>query len=198
MPPSVQTPLTEALAQRLGPLPDKLTAWLNTARRTPCSRGMPLLRAGDTWCHLWWVETGALRLFYLDRDGAESNKNFFLPGSMLWPVTPWLGKQPAMFHVEPLEDSTVWALPFTDENEDARRTTAWQALEHATLCALLDGKMQRERSFLQDSAQQRYASLLAQHPDWAARIPLRHLASYLGMTDVTLSRLRGDMGLIKC
>ena len=71
------------------------------------------------------------------------------------------------------------------------------ALEHRVLCALLDGKMQREQEFLQLSARQRYASLLEQHPEWADRIALKHLASYLGVTDVSLSRLRSEMGLIK-
>ncbi|MBX3585343.1 MAG: Crp/Fnr family transcriptional regulator [Ramlibacter sp.] len=197
MPPSTQTPLAEALASKLGPLADDLAAWARTARRSLLTRGEPLLRAGDIWQHLWWVEAGALRLFYLDRVGTESNKNFFLPGAMLWPVTPWLRAQPAAFHVEPLEDSIVWALPLDGASETARRGPAWQALEHHTVCALLDGKMQREQAFLQHSAQERYALLLAHQPDWAARIPLKHLASYLGVTDVTLSRLRGGMGLIK-
>lgn len=65
------------------------------------------------------------------------------------------------------------------------------------LCALLDGKMQREQEFLQLSARQRYARLLEQHPLCAERIALKHLASYLGVTDVSLSRLRSEMGLIK-
>ncbi len=73
----------------------------------------------------------------------------------------------------------------------------WAALEHRVLGALLDGKMQREQEFLQLSARQRYARLLEQHPQWAERIALKHLASYLGVTDVSLSRLRSEMGLIK-
>jgi hypothetical protein len=61
---------------------------------------------------------------------------------------------------------------------------------------LLDGKMQREQEFLQRGARERHARLLAQLPDWSERIALRHLASYLDVTDVTLSRVRSEMGLI--
>ena len=157
-----------------------------------------LLQAGDRWQHLWWVERGALRLYYLDTGGAESNKNFFLEGDMLWPITPRLRDVPAMFHVEPIEDDTlVWALPMLPANTAASAWPAWMGLEHSTLCALLDGKMQREQEFLQLSARQRYELLLRQHPAWAERFPLRHLASFLGMTDVTLSRVRAELGLIK-
>lgn len=195
---SVSTPLTLFLTQLLGPPPPSALAWWDSARRVPLRRGQPLLQAGDCWQHLWWVERGALRLYYLDTAGAESNKNFFLEGSMLWPITPRLRNGLVMFHVEPLEDDTlVWALPMPPADAAALAWPAWVQMEHRTLCALLDGKMQREQDFLQLSARQRYEQLLREHPAWAERIPLRHLASFLGMTDVTLSRVRSELGLIK-
>ena len=196
---SVSTPLTLFLTQLLGEPPAPVQAWWASAQRVQLQRGQPLLQAGDRWQHLWWVERGALRLYYLDCEGGESNKNFFLEGSMLWPITPRLRDTPAMFHVEPTEDATVvWALPVLKHAEAAAQGwPAWAQLEHRTLCALLDGKMQREQDFLQLSARQRYEQLVQQRPAWAARIPLRHLASFLGMTDVTLSRVRSEMGLIK-
>ncbi|WP_249368097.1 Crp/Fnr family transcriptional regulator [Acidovorax sp. NB1] len=197
---SVSTPLTLFLTQLLGPPPTAVQTWWTSAQCLQRQRGQPLIRAGEHWRHLWWVERGALRLYYLDRDGAESNKNFFLDGALCWPMTPTLRQQPVMFHVEPLEDSVVWTLPFPAD-ADAPLPSAgwapWAALEHRALCALLDGKMQREQEFLQLSARQRYARLLEQHPAWAERIALKHLASYLGVTDVSLSRLRSEMGLIK-
>lgn len=196
---SVSTPLTLFLTQLLGAPPAPVEAWWSSAQRLTLQRGQALLQAGDRWQHLWWVERGAFRLFYLDSEGAESNKNFFLEGAMLWPLTPGLRQAPAMFHVEPLEDNTVvWALPMpADGDAPALSWDRWVQLEHRTLCALLDGKMQREQDFLQLSARQRYEQLVQQRPAWAARIPLRHLASFLGMTDVTLSRVRSEMGLIK-
>lgn len=194
----MSNPLALFLTDLLGVPPPALAAWWASAERRILERSQPLLRAGERWQHLWWVERGALRLYYLDRDGSESNKNFFLDGAMFWPVTPALRRQPVMFHVEPLEDSVAWKLPLpVDGIHPTTQWAAWAALEHRTLCALLDGKMQREQEFLQLSARQRYARLIAQHPHWAERIPLKHLASYLGMTDVTLSRVRSEMGLIK-
>ncbi len=196
---SADSPLTRFLTRLVGDPPAPVAAWWASARATDFHRGQPLLRAGEPWRHLWWVEQGALRLYLVDRDGAEANKNFFLDGALFWPITPSLRQQPAMFHVEPLEDSRVWALPLpawgTATPTDG--WAPWAALEHRVLCALLDGKMQREQEFLQLSARERYARLLAQHPDWPQRIALRHLASYLGVTDVTLSRVRSEMGLIK-
>ena len=195
---SVSNPLTLFLTQLLGCPPPPVADWWASAQRLTFARGQPLLRAGDRWQHLWWVERGGLRLYYLDSEGAESNKNFFLDGSMCWPITPRLRETPVMFHVEPFVDGTVlWALPMPEAGPPTAGWPAWAALEQRTLCHLLDGKMQREQEFLQMSARQRYEQLIRLQPAWAERIPLRHLASYLGMTDVTLSRVRSELGLIK-
>jgi CRP-like cAMP-binding protein len=161
------------------------------------ARNQCLLRAGDRWSHMWWVARGALRLYYLDRDGAAANKNFFLDNAFFWPVTPPLRERPVGFFVEALEDSQVWALPYAPLAEALDGHAAWATLQHSTLCALLDDKMQREQAFLQSDARARYEALLRDHPAWAGRIALKHLASYLGMTDVSLSRLRARMGLIQ-
>jgi CRP-like cAMP-binding protein len=190
-------PLVDALSRRLGSLPPAALALCMAAQASPVGRGQALLRAGEPWQHLWWIERGALRLYYIDRDGAESNKNFFLDDALFWPITPTLRDRPVGFFVDALEDSVVWALPVAPLLEAMTGHPAWAEAQHRTLGALLDDKMQREQAFLQASARQRYEALLRDHPAWADRIALKHLASYLGITDVSLSRLRAEMGLTK-
>ncbi len=189
--------VSNALTQRLGALPNAAIALCAATRPTTLARGQSLLRAGDCWSNLLWIERGALRLYYLDRDGAESNKNFFLDDALFWPITPKLRDQPVGFFVDALADSRVWAVPIAPLMQALANHAAWVDMQRHTLCALLDDKMHREQAFLQTSARQRYEALLRDHPVWADRIALRHLASYLGITDVSLSRLRADMGLTK-
>lgn len=148
------------------------------------------LSAGQRWQQMVWVQQGALRLYYLDRDGHESVKNFFLDGGWCWPITPTLAEQPVSFFIEALEPTHLcwwpwaqWAALLADE-------PAWARWQQQTLTRLLDDKLRREQQFLQCSAQARYHALCQAHPEWLARVPLRQLASYLGMTDVSLSRLR--------
>src|SRR5690606_31832192 len=149
-----------------------------------------LLRDGDRWEHLWWVVGGAFRLYYLDREGRASNKNFYLDGAMIWPITPALANQPVGFWVEALEASEVWALPWAQWQTATADFAPWLRLERQVLASLLQDKMRREQQFLQDTATARYQALMATHPDWMQRVPLKHLASYLGITDVALSRIR--------
>ena len=187
---ALHAPLAAHLRQQLGALPRATAAALATARGLQLGSGQPLLRAGQPWSQLFWVEQGALRLFYLDREGRAANKNFYLDGTLLWPLTPALSGRPVDFWVEAIVPSRVWLLPWSDWRDACRAWPAWQVLEHRTLAVLLDDKMRREQQFLQCSAEQRYQALCAAQPEWLARIPLRHLASYLGITDVALSRIR--------
>lgn len=174
----------------VGPLTPRAQALAHAARPLPLRKGQTLLSAGERWQHLWWVETGALRLYYLDRHGQAANKNFYLGGAMLWPITPDLAGEPVGFWVEALGDSRVWALPWPAWQAEMAQDARWQALERRVLAALLQDKMRREQLFLQASATQRYEALRREHPVWAEAIALRHLASYLGITDVALSRIR--------
>jgi hypothetical protein len=94
------------------------------------------------------------------------------------------------FWIDAIGKARIWALPWADWQAASAHIPAWQALERRTLAALLDDKMRREQQFRQCTAAQRYEALCAARPEWLTRIPLRHLASYLGITDVALSRIR--------
>ena len=183
-------PLKSFLSSALGVLPAPALAAAASARAIHVNAGDALLRAGERWSTLFWVEGGVLRLYYLDLQGQSANKNFHLDGAMLWPLTPALAGRPVDFWIEAITPARVWQLPWPAWQAACSDWPAWQALEHRTLAALLDDKMRREQQFLQRSATQRYEDLCTQRPDWLARIPLRHLASYLGITDVALSRIR--------
>jgi len=186
----VTSRITGFLQQALGPLPVRALAAMASSSVVETGPSESLLRAGDRWTSLFWVEHGALRLYYLDRQGRSANKNFYLDGALIWPLTPALADQPVNFWVEAVTPTRVWALPWTAWQSACADWPDWAALEHRTLARLLDDKMQREQSFLQRTATERYLDLCTQHPDWLSAIPLRHLASYLGVTDVALSRIR--------
>lgn len=182
--------LSDHFTRTLGPLPPAADDLCRQARPAALAKGGALLREGERWQHLWWLERGALRLYYLDRHGQSANKNFYLDGAMFWPITPALRDEPVRFWVEALEPSRVWALPWDGWALATQGFARWQALEHRVLAALLQDKMAREHAFLQLTATERYLALQSEHPDWLARLPLRHLASWLGITDVALSRIR--------
>ena len=70
----MSTPLHAFLASVLGTLPQAALEALATSRAMDVAAGKPLLRAGDGWGSLYWVEQGALRLYYLDGKGSRRTR----------------------------------------------------------------------------------------------------------------------------
>ncbi|MEN9891735.1 MAG: hypothetical protein RLY78_2030 [Pseudomonadota bacterium] len=189
-PPDPPTDCAQRLRAALGALSPDLQRAAGAARSRRLAAGQVLLAPGQVWDRLWIVTDGALRLYHLDRRGRTATKNFFLPGALLWPVTPGLQRQPSAFCVEAVTPCEVWQLDWAGWSTAAAPDPHWQALQLRTLTALLEDKMERERQFLHCDATERWRLLQERHADWVQALPLRHLASWLGITDVALSRIR--------
>ncbi len=151
-----------------------------------------LLHQGSCWSKAYLIESGHIRMYFLSKDGKAFNKNFFGPGALILPLTPSMQHEPSLFSISCIGVGTLWQCDM-QQFEAILPEDKLKSLKYQLLTRLLDGKLQREHDLLTLSAKQRYQKLLEQRPDLAEHIPLHHLASYLGMTPVTLSRLRADL-----
>ncbi|WP_303909416.1 Crp/Fnr family transcriptional regulator [Thiohalomonas denitrificans] len=149
-----------------------------------------LLRAGESNANLYFVAHGLVRFVYTTEDGREYNKSFAAEGQFVGCMRSILARQPCRFSIQALEETETLALG------DAQRTQLWQQYpEWERLGRLLAEQVAlkteaREAEFLLDSTETRYLNFLAAYPRLAKRIPQYHIASYLGITDVALSRIR--------
>ena len=155
-------------------------------------RTQPLLSQGQIWSKVYLVEIGLIRMHFLRRDGKEFNKNFYHEGSLLFPLTPAMQTKPSLFGISCIEDCKVWQCDINTFLDQLPNDT-YQSLQHRLLTGLLDNKLQREHDLLALSAMQRYQKFIDTQGSLIGRIPLNHLATYLGMTDVSLSRLRRQL-----
>lgn len=180
--------LAATLAQWLPALPpDGLAALFQPVA---LDKGGVLLRQGDVWRHVLWIERGALRLYFTRRDGREFNKNFYLDDALLCPLTPAMWNAPSLFEIGAIEPARVWRADAAAWRHALDGTGHWVALRTELLARLVSHKLQREHDLLTLDARRRYAAFVAREPLLAERVPLLHLASYLGITDVSLSRIR--------
>lgn len=154
------------------------------------SRNAPLVRAGERWESLYLVTNGILRMFYIDADGREFNKAFFAEGVAIWPVAPQDRIDAVKFHIGTVGKATVLALPIARVESFLREHKLWESFALPFAERLLEAKFSREHDLLMLSAAQRFEQFCQQHPHLIGRIPDYHLASMLGMTNVTLSRIR--------
>lgn len=166
-------------------------AWARLARRE-LAPGAVLHAAGAPLRSAWFVERGLLRSCFVSADGRERNRGFHAEGQ-------WAGAPPARqpllaeFAIEAIEASVVVELPHAE-------LLRWQAAQPQVQAVLIDAVAaslatltQRESALLMDSAEQRYRRFVAAEPELARRLPLHQVASYLGVTNVALSRIRRRM-----
>ncbi len=162
-------------------------------RAKPYKRGEALLRQNERWQQVYLIETGLIRLYFLRPDGKEFNKNFYREGQLICPLSANMQQHASLFGISCLENCDLWqcSAPYFIEILQAQQV--WTQFQSHFLSKLVDHKLQREHDLLSLSAKERYQSFCEREPDLSERVPLVQLASYLGITDVSLSRLRNSL-----
>lgn len=145
---------------------------------------------GDTKHDLIFVSDGLLRFYYLSPDGKESNKAFVAENEFAGPLASAMLGLPLYYGIEALEETTMLVAPLADFTALYHQHAVFERLGRKLAELLLVRKELRTRSLLEQTAYQRYEAFLNEHPTLVQRIPQYHLASYLGITEVSLSRLK--------
>jgi CRP-like cAMP-binding protein len=147
------------------------------------------LPAGQVARHLAFVETGVLRS-YLTTAEREITNGFFLAGSITGAFTSLLTQQPSAWSLQALAPTQLVSFSYDLLPTLYARHTCWLHWERQLLAEQFLLKCRRETAFMRASAAERYHALRQQYPDLEPQVAQLHIASYLGITPETLSRLR--------
>lgn len=163
----------------------------NCLVRREMKRGTLLLEEGKTCKHLYYLEKGLLR-FFVWKDGLDITKYFTDVPYVFTSQKSFNQQAPAQESIETLEDSIIWQMSY----EDAHRLLELKSW--STFIRLLVQEVQTYTEEILEAlqtqtAEQRYKMLLHQDADLIQRVPLKHLASYLGIAPQSLSRIRKKM-----
>ncbi len=148
---------------------------------------------GDDKHELIFVCQGLLRFYYLSADGKETNKAFIAENEFAGPLASAMLGLPLYFGIQALEGTTMLVAPFSDFTALYDQHPLFERLGRKLAEQLLVRKELRMRSMLEKSAHERYLEFLNTNPQLVHRIPQYHLASYLGITEVSLSRIKNSM-----
>ncbi len=149
-----------------------------------------LLAPGRICRDIFYVESGCLRLFYTDDQGAEHNIMFCPEGWWAADMQSFSSQTPAFYQVEALEDSKIMSIGYY---ELEGLYIAVPKLERFFRILTQNGfslYLGRVNSNLSKTAEERYMMFREQYPGLEQRITQKQIASYLGITPVFLSRIR--------
>lgn len=147
--------------------------------------GYALLAQGAEQEAAFYIEAGIARACHYTRDGQERCKEFYFEGELCLLYDSWLAVSPARYQLEALTELQVVRMPLTLLDEPA-----WQPVCMALLRQQLGYKERKEAFLLLHSPEERYRELCPTFPHWPARLTQVQLANYIGISPVTLSRIR--------
>lgn len=156
-------------------------------------RGEYFLMAGDVPQYIGFVISGLLRLFYIDNDGVEINKHFCVENTLAISYSAFLQREESKFYVQALEDAKLLVIDHETYTDLLNGHICWQIVARKLAQMLFILKEKREFEFLLNNAQQRYLQFLKDYPNLENRLSQYHIASYLGITPESLSRIRSSL-----
>ena len=154
-------------------------------------KNIDLQSIGHTCKTIYFLKKGVARIYYF-KDGNDITESFSFEDSLVVRYESLFTGRPSKKAIQVLEDSEFIAINSTelfklyDQNPDIER------LFRKLFEVALVEQINRTESLQFHSAAERYNSLLKEAPDVLKRVPLKYIASYLGITPVSLSRIRGQ------
>lgn len=152
-----------------------------------------LFGEGDICKYTVFVEKGLLRSFTVDDKGAEHILQFSLEGWWAADLYSFLTSQPSPYYVEALEDSELLLITKPSWDQLLKDVPAFERYFRILIQNNLITTQRRLMGSFSETAEEKYNRLLVEFPDIIQRVPQHMIASYIGITRETLSRIRSQI-----
>lgn len=148
-----------------------------------------LLYEGEISNNIYFIKKGCLREWF-NKDGKEITFQFFFEGQPVASIDSFMNQKPSLFTIESIEPSTILSIrkEYSDE-----LVTIYPEFK----TGFQDFIFQRFRNYgqlflsrIKDTPEERYHDLIQNHPEIIKRIPQHYIASFLGISPISLSRIR--------
>lgn len=156
------------------------------------AQGSLIASIGDGTGYSGLMLNGTARSYYIDSEGNDITRGFAVEGSLFMDEGLY-GYDERICMWEALEDSTVMLCETSRVKDLIRSNAAFKDLWICLLEMSVRYKLYRENGFLVESAAERYMHFKKLYPEVCRRVPQKHIATYLGITPESLSRIRSAM-----
>ncbi|ETN95740.1 Crp/Fnr family transcriptional regulator [Zhouia amylolytica] len=181
------------LVDKSGIESSKCEALSRTVKSLDFKKGSYLLRPGEICHHTFFVEKGLLRSYTVDEQGKEHIIQFAPESWLMSDRSSAYFNEPADYFIEAIEDTTVILIDKELINALSKQSESFRRHNNKLLHNHIRHLQKRINMLLGASAESRYLDFVQMHYDLTLRVPQWMIASYLGITPESLSRVRKEL-----
>lgn len=171
---------------------EEITNLISKLETKVIEKNQLLLREGEICKHVSFINKGLIRLYYV-KDGKEYNSGFFQSGTWVSEYVSFLYKGPSQFFIEAMNTTELFLLSYENMQMLYNQGKAFERLGRLIAESLFYAYFKRNMSLLLDTPEERYQAFLKENGSLLELIPLKHIASYVGVEPESLSRIRKRM-----
>ncbi|MFT3748112.1 MAG: Crp/Fnr family transcriptional regulator [Agriterribacter sp.] len=149
-----------------------------------------LLQEGDVCKTIAFVERGLLRSYTVDENGGEHIMQFAVEGWFISDLYSFLTGEPATYNIEAVEDTELVMINKSAYDELLAKCAKYEKFSRILITGAYIALQKRINSLMSFTLEERYETFIKQYPEIARRVPQHMIASYIGLTPETLSRVR--------
>lgn len=151
-----------------------------------------LLQEGDVWKYNAFITKGLVRFYSVDENGRENIVSFAKENWWTGDRASLLTGEPSKNNIDAIEDTELILVTKTNFDRLCREIPAFNDMVNAILNKSFITSQNRIHSAIAFTAEQKYLDFVQKYPDLSLRVPQAMIASYLGITPETLSRVRKE------
>lgn len=173
---------------------DELELILSQFEEVEFSKNDYLIEKGKIASYYYFLESGFLRSYSIDTEGNDITTKFFAKNDIVIDWYSYFLKKPCKESIQALTKGKCWKISFTN----FMKLFDIEAFREVGRTRLVNNYFELKHhsvSVIADQAKDRYLNLIKEKPSIIQNVPLKHIATYLGITDTSLSRIRKEITL---
>jgi len=151
-----------------------------------------LFKEGRVCNEYFFLDNGFIRAFAYDTNGDEVTTNFYSANQVVFEVSSFFNRTVSRENYQAIVDCSGWYITYDQLNHLFHSMHEFRDFGRSILVKGFSSLKTRMLSMITETAEQRYDALLKTNPEIFQHAALKHIASYLGITDTSLSRIRKE------
>ncbi len=164
-------------------------AFTQKLKRVVYPKKTVLLEVGEVEDHIWFIESGDVR-FVIPTFEEDMTFGFAFQNEFFSAYDSFITRIPSGYQLKTISETVVYKITYSELEELYKQFENGAKIGRQMAEASFIRKKNREMAFLTQSAEERYLDLFSSKPTIIKNMPLKYVASYIGVTPQALSRIR--------